>query len=314
MKKPTLLWSHDPLWSKACVYMQRALGEPRDSGAFPFWASLALELVARSTLAHVHPALLADTSDRDGRNLVYAFGFTPTIKNFVPKSIPTSEVFSRCEGIVEGFTSELQKFCVGLATMRNEELHSGGLPFETFPNKLWLPRFYQACEALLKFQKKNLDDLLGKEEATAARHMLAAIADEGAKKVMKQIAHHTGTWNAKLKTEKETLRKRAALAAQPSLGHVVKCPACGCKALLTGEEVRQLPPRLEDEFLVIQQIILPNKFVCAGCDLIIEGHSQLHAAELGGQFTNTIKIDPVEYYDVPEHQEEEGYYEEYNNE
>lgn len=295
--------------------MQRALAEPRDSDAFPFWASLALELVARSTLAYVHPALLADTGDREGGNLLYAFGFIPTRKDFVPKSIPTSEVFSRCEVIVGEFTGDLKKFCVGLANMRNEELHSGGLPFETYPNQLWLPRFYKASEALLKHQKKSLKDLLGKEEAVAAKRMLTAIADEGAKAVMKQIAHYTKTWEAKIKTEKDELQKRAARAAQPSLGHVVKCPACGCNALLTGEEVRQLPPRLENEFLIIQQIILPDKLVCTGCDLVIEGHSKLHAAELGGQFTNTTKIDPIEYYDVPEHPGEEGYYEdEYNNE
>lgn len=54
--------------------MERALNAPRDDDLFPFWSSLALEFLARATLAHVSPVLLAEVSEPDGRNLLHALG------------------------------------------------------------------------------------------------------------------------------------------------------------------------------------------------------------------------------------------------
>jgi len=56
------LWEYDKLWQKAKVYIQKAFEEDREGEMFPFWATIALEFVARTTLAKVHPVLLADLS------------------------------------------------------------------------------------------------------------------------------------------------------------------------------------------------------------------------------------------------------------
>src|ERR1700692_464367 len=110
---PQSLWTHDLLWSKARAYVEKALEAPRDDDLFPFWASLALEFLARSALAYVHPVLLAEAMDSDGRNLLHALGFEPKVKNFVPKSIQTSDVLARCEQIVPDFTKDFESFCKG---------------------------------------------------------------------------------------------------------------------------------------------------------------------------------------------------------
>jgi hypothetical protein len=301
-------WDYEPLWAKAVCYMERALAEERNGDLFAFWASLALEFIARSALAYIHPGLLAAATDRENgsSNLLYAFGFPPkTTKPFVPKSVETNEVFSRCEQVAPDFTHDLKIFCAGMTARRNEELHSGGLPFNNFPNSFWLPRFYAACKALLTFQEKAMSDLLGDEEASAAETMLGSIADDAAKKVKGLIHTHLEIWNAKSQPEKDRLAAVAGLQARPHLGHVVSCPACKSKCLLKGEEIRQQPAELEGDYIVVRQIMLPTNLRCTACELVISDHAALHAADLGGQFTATSYYDPMEYYGgLPEPEEE----------
>lgn len=276
--------------------MERALEVPRDDELFPFWSSLALEFLARAALAYVSPVLLAEVSDPDGRNLLHALGLEPKVKNFVPKSIQTSVVITRCEQVIPGFTKELELFCRGLTNKRNEELHSGGMPFSSLANHTWLPRFYEAASVLLAFQEKNLPDFVGELEATAADTMLKAIADEAAKSVQKLIYSHAEIWKNKTKGEQKQLARAANMAANPRFGHVVDCPSCGSKALLRGDEIRQQPPTLENEELVVRSVVLPTELECEACKLVIKSHSQLYAAGLGSQFTSTTRYDPVEYY------------------
>lgn len=291
--------------------MERALAVPRDHELFPFWSSLALEFLARSALAHVSPILLAEASDPDGRNLLHALGLEPKVKNFVPKSIQTSDVMTRCEQVVPEFTKELELFCRGLTNKRNEELHSGGMPFASLANHTWLPRFYEAATVLLAFQKKALPDLVGDMEAKAADTMLKAVADEAAKSVQKLIHAHAEVWKNKEKREQKQLALAAKKAAHPRFGHVVDCPSCGSKALLKGEEIRQQPPVLEDEELIVRSFVLPTELECEACGLAIKSHSQLYAAGLGSQFTNITRYDPVDFYA----QEDDDYGgDEFNNE
>lgn len=292
--------------------MERALNVPRDDDLFPFWASLSLELLARATLSHVSPVLLAEAVEPDGRNLLHALGLTPKIKNFVPKSLQTSDVLTRCEQVVPNFTKDLEIFCRGLTNKRNEELHSGSLPFAQLQNHTWLPRFYEAATVFLKFQSKTLSDFVGPEEATAAEKMLTAVADEAAKSVQKLINAHLEVWKNKNQIERDALALSAKNAARPWRGHVVDCPACGSQALLNGEEIRQQAPVLENEELVVRSLMLPNELVCEACGLTVRSHNQLYAAGLGSQYTNTATFDPVEFY-AEQHEPNDGE-PEFNNE
>jgi hypothetical protein len=310
---PQSSWTHDLLWAKARSYMERALEASRDDELFPLWSSLALEFLARAALAHLSPALLAEGGESDGRNLLHALGIEPKVKNFVPKSISTSDALLRCEQVVPGFTKEMEIFCRGFANKRNEELHSGLTPFSSLKNHTWLPRFYEAATALLRFQSKSLSDFVGAEESIAAERTLSAMADEAAKAVQKRINAHQQVWEAKTVKERKDLEAAAEKEAQPWKGHVTDCPACACKSLLQGEEIRQQPPVLENEELVVRSLMLPTSLVCTACGLRIEGHSQLYAAGLGSQYTNRTVYDPVEYY-AEEAPEPDRHWEEFNNE
>jgi len=83
-------WSEEALFSKAVVYVGEMQKHPADDWQFGLWASLSLELLARSALAHISPTLLA--SRKDWRHVYHALGHSPTSVKFTPSSVPSNEV------------------------------------------------------------------------------------------------------------------------------------------------------------------------------------------------------------------------------
>jgi hypothetical protein len=82
-------WDDDVLWEKTKLYVARASREEQEGPLFPFWSILALELLARTVLASVHPALLAHR--QAGSNLLLPdltdlfAGFTSDSKDPCPR-------------------------------------------------------------------------------------------------------------------------------------------------------------------------------------------------------------------------------------
>jgi len=179
-------WSYDALFNKAQLYVERALQSDRNGSLFPFWSSLALELIGRATLSKIHPALIADP--REGHNILHAFGFSP--KKGVPKTIGAKTIFLRLQIIIPEFTVEDEKFCQSFINMRNEELHTGTPIFEDFSTNIWLTKFYKAIKVLLEFQEKSLADLFGADEAEVAEQMIEENKAELVSKVKQKISKY----------------------------------------------------------------------------------------------------------------------------
>ncbi len=303
-------WTHDALWNKAKLYMTRALAEKRESPLFPLWATVALEFVGRATLARVHPSLLADP--QTGDNVLYACGVGDVKR---PRSIPAKTVFLRCQEIVEGFTSSEFGFVMGLIEMRNEELHSGGAAFEDYPTGLWLADFYRIVRILLESQGLTLDEFLGKEDAAVAEQMIDAARQERKSEVLKEVAAHRTVFEG-LDGPEVSRRQEAQDADLKRVAADHKkanCPACGSQVAVTGTVVRTSDPRLEDDWMVWEKVILPNHMHCPICGLELKGHEALHISGLGGQFAVEDSADPREYY-ATDFDPAEYYGEEYMNE
>jgi hypothetical protein len=162
-----MMWDYDSLWQKARQYIDRAYAQDREDALFAFWASLALEFVARATLAKFSPALLADPTDSS--SLLSALGLAQTSK---PKSITITTVYLRCMAINVEFTKELADACTTISERRNSELHSGASAFEELKTSSWLAQFYKACLVLLRMQSKELADFLPSDEVAAAIQMI----------------------------------------------------------------------------------------------------------------------------------------------
>jgi hypothetical protein len=289
-----MYWNHNNLWQKTKVYADRAMRERREGSLFPFWASLTLEFLARAALARVHPVLLADP--RGDESILYAFGYPAK----APVSVPMKTVVSRCKVTVKGFTDQESKVALSLSQRRNDELHTGHPAFEDFPTKLWLGDFFRTSKLLLIHQGKSLEDLFGLEEATAAETMISAV-DKKIKaesiKIFKRAEKEFDKLPEGEKSRKRFLGSKEAQKRLSSSGGLAPCPACEARALITGQVVSKSEPRLEEDDIVIDTIILPTNLRCYSCDLELPTHGSLHALDLGGQFTHESRIRAVEYYE-----------------
>jgi hypothetical protein len=298
----TTIWDFDALWEKTKLYAARASSEEQEGALFPFWSILALELLARTVLSSIHPALLADP--KDGANLLYAFGHGQPEHL---RSVPAATVFRRCAVVVDDFTEGDAKGAIGLIELRNEELHSGGTPFAGLKTGVWLADYYRLCEILLRDIGKGLDELFSAEEASAAMTMIASAA-EALESEVKQYVADTRSVFGKLPAEErerrlahaievtEELARRAVLPAE--IGLVIDCPACGGKAWISGEVVRTGEPQAGEEFIVREVVKIPTALECASCGLKLSGHGRMHVVGHGGLFTGQIEEDPATYYNI----------------
>ncbi len=286
-------WEFDDLWNKSKLYAARAFEQPRDEYTFPFLATLALEFLGRATLAKVHPALLADP--QSGDNILYACGYG-AVKS--PRSVPAKTVFIRCQSIVTGFTKSEFGLVMSLMQRRNEELHGGGLPYEDFRTELWLADYYRVCKLLLTFLELNLEDFIGPDETEAAEEMIEAAEEEQKSEILKLVAAHKTVFEDLDKEDVEERRERIRQDLRRMQGPVSTdpCPSCESTCVRTGEVIRTSDPRLEDDQIKIETIVLPTKLDCGVCGLSLKGHGSLHIAGMGGQFTVEDLVDPEEYY------------------
>jgi transcription elongation factor Elf1 len=292
-------WATDTLYNKAKLFAQRAHDEPVDSSLFAFWMSLALELLARSALAQIHPVLLADPREQD--NIHYAFGIIP--RN-VPKSIPAKALFARCSILISGFTDKMSAHCLIVADRRNSELHSGVAAFEGIDNSRWLPATYEVMEVLLTHLKRDFADFLGVHERVAVE-TLKDRRDTIKKDVQEKLAAARRFCEEQTPEEKQEV-SAAAVAATESwlkgqrLRRKITCPACGNTAVMSGETVGRSPVRIDEDANAISREVrvLPNRLHCGYCNLSLTSYQELKEADLGSIYTIGEEEDPIAFFGI----------------
>jgi hypothetical protein len=288
-------WSSEALLAKAARYAELMLEQDRDDWQFGFWSALCLEMILRGAVARVSPVLLAD--GKDWKNTLFALGTEGSNVKISPKSIAATDVILRIETLVPEFNREIANFCTLHLQRRNTELHSGSLPFDSLKTSAWLPQFYDACDRLLSVQGSTIENLFGSEEVNTAKTLIAAVQDEAAKSVKVTINAHQTIWHEKSPEDREKLTKQAETVSLREYGHRIKCPACESNALLHGSPAGAESSTYKDGLIVVRQPMLPASFECKACGLKIVGYSKLNACGLGGTFTSTSHIDPVEYFE-----------------
>ncbi len=287
-------WSEESLFGKAVIYIEHMESHTADDWQFGFWSALSLELLARATLAHISPVLLADSNN--WRNLMHALGGAPTTKKFAPTSIPTNEVLARVSELLIEFTQEDAGFCSKHADRRNSELHTGELAFTELGTSEWLPKFYSACNILLKSMDKELSDLVS--NPNDAQEMIDSLQDVAAKAVKKDINAHTQVWLNKSNDEQESLSAQAVTWATRHAGHRVECPACQSPALTQGRPSGTVSTSVDDDEVVQRQMMLPSSFECIACGLRISGLSKLSVCGLADAYTAKSTYSAAEFFSL----------------
>ncbi|MEO7261017.1 MAG: hypothetical protein ABI047_07165 [Jatrophihabitantaceae bacterium] len=84
-------YDFEALWMKARLFLAHAMDddEPRTFDERALWASLALELLAKSALSNAHPVLIANPTE-EGTNLLIASGCSTRVRR--PACTPRARV------------------------------------------------------------------------------------------------------------------------------------------------------------------------------------------------------------------------------
>lgn len=150
-------YDHEALWSKAKVFLNRAM-DPDSGRAFDeqaLWAAAALELLGKAALARVSPLLIAEPTE-EGVNILIATGLIEGDASFA--SVRASTIFKRCQGAFRPVSAaDAMKF----ADARNEYLHGPGIGFMTLPPHVWWPQFWALASILVTAQDCEIKELVG---------------------------------------------------------------------------------------------------------------------------------------------------------
>ncbi len=291
-----MVWDSEQYWRKSIRYAEMASEPEREAWERPFWLSLALEFLARACLTKIHPALNADP-EGDGLNLLYAFGYE--LKG-QPKSLPIHAVFSRLQKILpETFTKPRREFCDFFSNLRNQELHTSELPFESLSEKQWLARCYDVCKILCEHLNKPLDHLFG-DEADSAEALIKALKAEKMAAVNSKIAAHKKVFENKPPAERQQLALQQENLSAGWFGYHsrVKCPACESWARLQGMIERVSKPLYNDGELFVKVVTLANRLECKACGLVLADIDELHIAGIEPHFEYFEPTDLHEYHEA----------------
>lgn len=296
MTRTTHEWSKEALFAKAQLYADTMIESQESDWQLGLWSAFTLEILLRAAIAHTSPVLLADS--KDWNNILYSLNIQPKKSKFVPKSASITELINKIEDICPEFSREHSNFCANHFTMRNTEVHTGDLPFESISTSSWLPMFYSVCAVLAEEINESLETLFGHEAAKQARDDIAALEDGTAKSVKGTIQTHIKTWDLKTENEKDAARMLAETTALRHYGHRANCPACMCTALLQGKAAGEAKRSVDEDKIVERQVIKPETFSCIACGLRISGYSKLLAAGLGDTYISTSRYDAMEYFEI----------------
>ena len=278
----------DALHAKSKVFIGRALTRKGagDLDEYQLWASLALELLGKGALARRHPSLVVDPTHWQSIFVAAGINITTDVKTITAKTL-----FERLAHLAPRFDKTIQKFCQDIAERRNAELHSADLPFRAMRLDAWEARYWHACDTILHQIGSSLEHWLGAADAKAPRQLLdeAAKALEAAVKL--RVEASKGLFTALRKSERERLAVEADLREPQRQTDLFKgrydeiwtesCPACGCRAFMTGEQTGEDISEERDEdaiWEIVEREFAGEEFRCPTCDLMLAGSDEIDAA------------------------------------
>ena len=291
-------FERDALFAKSIVFIKRALAH-RDGNhpdEFQLWAALALELLGKSALSAIHPALIADPQKADSLFAACGRPISTTEKTITGKT-----VFARLKHLDKKFDQETEDFCNAIAMRRNEELHSGKAPFAAFLPDAWLPKYWETCSVILAMQNSSLKEWIGPDEAAGADSIVSMAITALEHAVSARIVAAKENFTKKYSGDTlEALRVIPWPFGRPSLGGQFEqdeqCPACGLTARLgfdqVAEELLDQPyeelldqPYTEDDepgpwLERVKVSYAADEFACSACGLRLKGRNELAAADL----------------------------------
>ena len=305
-----LTFNYNSLFNKSRQFVGKSV-EARNAGQLgecQLWAANALELLAKSTLAKIHPALVA--APQNDESLLAACGVAAQsgFKNY--RTISAKTAYTRIHRLSGSNSTFDHEFCSDIAERRSAELHSGETPYLDMKLDDWLPQYWSICKVLLALQKKTLSDWLDSDEATMAegviheritalQHAVEAKIKASRRRFEDQYPEGSIGRESLEKLEQRKAKEAPVLKfylddsawAYPYKGVVgrgtikpEKCPACGCRGELAYKPIHDDSIELEPYQRFLVKPDQPLGFRCETCGLQLDGTEELDAAgvETGG--------------------------------
>jgi hypothetical protein len=304
-------FSSEATWHKSKVFVERALKsrDERDFASFYLWAAVALELLAKSTLANIHPVLVADPNDF--LNVLCAFGIKDPPRK---KSITAATVYERLSHLSTDFDDKIKKTCMFMANFRNAELHSGETPLAGLDQRKWVPAFWKAVNVILIMQNKTLKDWVGEEEGSRVSTLLTDSSQLLAQVVEARISRKSAEYSEKYPPgtkEREAAYQQSKMREAPRSIFMLadqleeeNCPACESKAWLLGTEWDQSIVESGTDIHPDYGYSMPwdkilteynvEGFRCFECGLVLEGKDEIKFAGLSESFER-VEIQEPDY-------------------
>ena len=209
------------------------------------------------------------------------------------KTITAKTLFERLAHLVPRFDKTVQKFCQDIAERRNAELHSADLPFRTMRLDAWEARYWHASDTILHEMGSSLEQWLGAADAKAPRQLLDEAAKALAAAVKLRVEAAREQFEALKRAERERLTAEAELREPQHQMGIFKgrydeiwsesCPACKCRAFMTGEQTGEDISEERDEHAiweVVDREFVGEEFRCPTCDLTLMGSDEIDASGL----------------------------------
>lgn len=287
--------SPEALWGKSKKYIARALAAKgrNEMGEYQLWASLALELLGKASLATIHPCLIADPQSYVSMFAAAGRNVGTDIKTIIAKT-----VFERLTHISARFDKKTQEFCTNLSLRRNAELHSGEAPFEGADASSWEGRFWHTAEIILQSMNETIESWLGADQSVAPKEL----KDEYVHAISEAAKIRVETAGEAFKELPKKEREAAhALAGRMSMwdarksfkfsGATIwedKCPACDSRAFIAGyplyeEESDEFDPETGEETVNIT--LAAEEFDCPSCRLHLTSRDEIEAVHLDIEHT-----------------------------
>lgn len=298
MKKPTpkapaiiTALSADALMGKSQAYIGRALAAKATGsmGEYQLWASLALELVGKATLAKIHPCLVADPNSSASLFAAAGMNVSPDIKTIIAKTL-----FDRLTHVSKRFDEKTKEFCTNMSLKRNAELHSGEAPFEGAVAASWEGRYWHTVEIILETSDSSIEAWIGADNAKAPKELLAEYnhAIEEAAKIRVQTAAEA--FGARPKKDRDEAHAKAAAIDLWNMRASFKlraddiwetqCPACKSRSFLAGvkynEEVSEEENGEDPYEELIDVFYVAEEFLCPSCNLHLDSRETIEAVGL----------------------------------
>lgn len=299
--------SADALLAKSKLYAHRSLQAKSRSeeDVYQIWAALALELLAKASLANIHPCLVVDPTNPN--SLLEACGINTDTK---VKTIDVHVVYARLKHTVPKFGTPNAEACLRISQRRNAELHSGLAAFSGIHADTWEGEFWSTAQLILASMRLELTDWVGKDSqipSDLARHFHEIKRQAARQRVADSKQQFEKPDGKKLsKKEIEVFREKSkSLAWYLYRKHFCylldnyteqTCPACGCKAFMGGDRIDEqvIDQDLYSGYETVVKYYLPMEFYCPTCELHLDGNEELEAADLEHEY-NEEEERQIEY-------------------